>query len=545
MPLPSSPQGLHPRRQAERRLFAEQTFAHLPLVIDDIGDRQHGTGRQAIARGRVLLEYGEFNPHRLGRLSQIRALQTVEVHPHDAHRLRLELRGEGIQLGNFATTGRTPLGPVINHQPLAFQTLSRYLSSMLIDADIFSATSQNQAGADSRYRTNHDLESRSHAFAPRPHWVDMTLDALRLEVPDILEEDAAPLADLNERLAQARSLQHEDALQQVLSLLFRLNRSAMTLLERQRALQNCSDEYRHYAAAYLDGKHPSPLFVRLCNELAIGFKRLLLQILKGRHPSRPHLAWCLYMALHFLAQSLLRHYQLYREPPPSLWRDSHLLYWIGEHQNCLDEPVAAAFTPQPANTMRGIYQQMLLLALSNPFHLADGECALLFGALSPLAGLARLLPWDEDDEIEGPTIDLTEAQPCLSYAQTPEGSADCLRRFELGALLVALHDPAPLQSQAERQLLERVQQHWLGRQQRRHTRADHSSECNLMVGLPAIHAQLLEQRPLRTSAQMLDASAGGARLLCNADQAAQLPVGQLVLLITGNDTPTLALRSEE
>ncbi|MGY8831136.1 MAG: PilZ domain-containing protein, partial [Pseudomonadales bacterium] len=352
----------------------------------------------------------------------------------------------------------------------------------------------------------------------------MTLDALRLEVPDILETEVAPLADLNEQLAQARLQPAELALQQALSLLFKLNRSAMTLLERQRALQSFSDQYRHYSKAYQGENPPTALFVHLCSELAIGFKRLLLQILQGRQPSRPHLAWCLYMAQHFLAQSLLRHYQLYQEPPPSLWRDSHLLYWIGEHQNCLDEPVAAAFTPQPANTMRGIYQQMLLLALSNPFHLADGECALLFGALSPLAELARLLPWDEDDEIEGPTIDLTEAQPCLSYAQTPEGSVDYLRRFELGALLVALHEPAPLQSKAERQLLERVQQHWLGRQQRRHTRADHSSECSLAVGLPAIHAQLLEQRPLRTSAQMLDASAGGARLLCNADQAAQLSV---------------------
>lgn len=225
----------------------------------------------------------------------------------------------------------------------------------------------------------------------------MTLDALRLEVPDILETEVAPLADLNEQLAQARLQPPELALQQALGLLFRLNRSAMTLLERQRALQSFSDQYQHYSKAYQGENPPTALFVHLCSELAIGFKRLLLQILQGRQPSRPHLAWCLYMAQHFLAQSLLRHYQLYQEPPPSLWRDSHLLYWIGEHQDCLDEPVAAAFTPQPANTMRGIYQQMLLLALSNPFHLADGECALLFGALSPLAGLARLLPWDEDD----------------------------------------------------------------------------------------------------------------------------------------------------
>lgn len=369
----------------------------------------------------------------------------------------------------------------------------------------------------------------------------MTLDALRLEVPDILEEDAASLADLKEQLAEARLQPQEHALQQVLSLLFRLNRSAMTLLERQRALQSFSEEYRHYAAAYCAGVAPPILFVRFCAEIATGFKRLLLQILQGRQPSRPHLAWCLYMAQHFLAQSLLRHYQLYQEPPASLWRDSHLLYWLGEHQKCLDEPVAAAFQPQPANTLRGLYQQMLLLALSNPFHLAQGESPLLFSALAPLASLARLLPWDVDDDAEGQTVDLTESQPCLAYEQAPEGDSHYLRRFELGALLVALHEPAPLQSALERQLLERVRHHWLGRQQRRHARSDHAGDCSLVVGLTAIHAQLLEHRPGHCAAQMLDTSPGGARLLCHADQGRLLPVGQLVLLLSSSATPTLAL----
>ena len=106
----------------------------------------------------------------------------------------------------------------------------------------------------------------------------MTLDALRLEVPDILNEEASSLADLNERLAAARLLDSDCALQEVLSLLFRLNRSAMTLLERQRALQSFSDAYRHYASAYADHSAPPTLFVRLCSELAAGFKRLLLQI---------------------------------------------------------------------------------------------------------------------------------------------------------------------------------------------------------------------------------------------------------------------------
>ena len=370
----------------------------------------------------------------------------------------------------------------------------------------------------------------------------MSLEALRLEVPDLVEESASDtLAELTLKLSAARLERSETGLQQVLELLFRLNRCNLTLLERQRTLQSFSAEYQHYALAFQSASTPSALFIRLNHEMAIGFKRLLLQILQGRSPSRPHLAWCLYMAVHFLAQSLLRHYQLYQEPPPSIWRDSHLLYWIGEHQDCLDEQIAAAFKPTPANTLRGVYQQMLIMALSNPFHLAEGAAFELFGALAPVASLGRLLAWDNEDESDGPVVDLCESQPCLAVDQKPESPSEHLRRLELGALLVALHEPAPLQTAIQRQLLEQVRPHWLGRLQRRHERTDTNGSCNLVMGLARIHNRLLGHSTEQSSAQMLDSSAGGTCLLCNGDQGSELSVGQLLLLLGGNGTSTLAM----
>ena len=369
----------------------------------------------------------------------------------------------------------------------------------------------------------------------------MTLDALRLEVPDLIEDSESCSQRLVEQLAQTRQLPAEAALQALLSLLFRLNRSGMTLLERQRSLQNFSDEYRLQVAQLVPGQPPSALFVKLCGELAIGFKRLLLQMLQGRQPSRQHLAWCLYMAQYFLSQSMLRQYQLYQEPAPGQWRDSHLIYWLGEHEQCLDETVSAAFAPQPASTLRGLYQQLLLLALSNPFHLNDNEAPQLYAALAVHAALPRLLPWDEDDDAPGLLVDLSTALPCQPFEHLPRSPAHYLRRFELGALLVALNEPAPLQSASDQQLLERVRQHWLGRQQRRHERTAQEGECEMVVGLHAIHAQLLEQRPAHCTTRLLDGSPGGARLLCHLDQGAQLPVGQLVLLLPASGTPLLAL----
>nr|WP_276583751.1 PilZ domain-containing protein [Pseudomonas sp. RIT-PI-AD] len=368
------------------------------------------------------------------------------------------------------------------------------------------------------------------------------LDALHLEVPAILDEDKSGLLRLAEVLAEARHLPWETALQRTLGLLCRLNRSALTLLERQRALQSFSEEYRFYSNGYPGTGAPPAAFLQLCEELALGFKRLLLQLLQSRHPSPPHLTWCLYMAAHFLTQALLRHYQRYQEPPPGLWRDAHLLYWLGEQRDCLDEPIAAAFQPTPADSLRGLHQQILLFALSNPFHLTEDEGPRLFGALAPLAGLARLLPWDEEDDSEGALVDLGEGRPYWPPQQPLVASPHpTLRRLELGALSIALDEPAPLQSEAEHDLLERVRPHWSGRPQRRHPRADHGARCHLIVGLAAIHTHLLGPLPLGGNARMLDASSGGARLLCDAGPGAEVPVGQLVLLLSSSGTPTLAL----
>lgn len=366
----------------------------------------------------------------------------------------------------------------------------------------------------------------------------MTLDASQLDIPDALQTDSVNQTALGESLSAARQLPAEAGLEAVLGLLVQLNRSAMTLLERQRALQNFSDQYRYYATVACAGVAVEPA-LRLCAELAIGYKRLLLQILQGHKPSQPHLAWCLYMAQHFVAQTLLRHYQQYREPEAALWRDSHLLYWLGEQHHCLDEPVAAAFSPTPADTLRGLYQQTLLLALSNPPHLHPHESQQLFSALAPLAALARLLPWDAEDKSDGPLIDLQCAQPCLPHQQRPQEGHDTLRRLELGALLVALGEPAPLRSRAESDLLERVHHHWLGNDQRRHPRTPQQSDCRLAIGIAAIHAQLLQQRPPCTPAQVLDIGPGGARLICPAHAAQDLPIGQLVLLIADSDVLAL------
>lgn len=161
------------------------------------------------------------------------------------------------------------------------------------------------------------------------------------------------------------------------------------------------------------------------------------------------------------------------------------------------------------DTLRGLYQQALLLAWSNPFHLAEGECPAACSArwhLSPTWPAYFAL--DEEEDCEGAMVDLSAAQPCSPFEQPPQGDPSHLRRFELGALLVALHEPAPKLQSEQQQQLEQVRQHWLGRQQRRHTRSEFEGACDLIIGYPPSTPNYWKKRPSHCPATMLDASPG-------------------------------------
>lgn len=367
------------------------------------------------------------------------------------------------------------------------------------------------------------------------------MDAALLDVPEILDDASCDLASINEALLQTRQLPSDSALDQLLSLIFRHNRSAMSLLERQRGLQLFTDEYRQQLTLLESNQPPSKPLIRLCNELAFGYKHLLQSMLSGRKPSPQHLAWCIFSAQYFICQNILRQYQLYQEPQPVQWHDSHQLYWLAEQHQCLDEPVSSAFIPQPAGTVRGLYQQLLLLTLSNPFHLSEAEIPLLFSALAHYAGLASLQTWDSEEDSDALLIDLHSNLAFQLGERAHLSAGHALRRFDLAALHVALDEPLPLQGQTEQALLQRVRSHWHGKQQRRHQRVEQPGQCEIVVGLPAIHAQLLEHRPEHLAARILDGSPGGLRLLCRPELAPQLPVGQLLLLLPQQNSPRLAM----
>jgi hypothetical protein len=158
---------------------------------------------------------------------------------------------------------------------------------------------------------------------------------------------------------------------------------------------------RHYANQSLPLKGRSALVARLSRELLVmavlGYKIIdedlrsgpswARALHKGRH------AEVLHRSLDYLGRLLLHNYELYRKQPAGIWREIHGLreraLAAGLDQRPVDDEGADEAVP---STVVDAYKRLLLLALSGPHRLLQGEVTRVFHALGGWAPLCRLCP---------------------------------------------------------------------------------------------------------------------------------------------------------
>eukprot|EP00919_Chromeraceae_sp_WS-2016_P028161 GHVR01066667.1.p2 GENE.GHVR01066667.1~~GHVR01066667.1.p2 ORF type:complete len:131 (+),score=21.93 GHVR01066667.1:47-439(+) len=125
---------------ASGRLLTDQALTQFALGIDNVGDRQDIGAWQFEARRRILRQHGEADIEAVRRALEVIALQGIEVDANHPRRLVFQRFFQRVELGNLGATRRAPFGPIIDDQPLAIEAVSRYLSSMLVRAEIFGAS---------------------------------------------------------------------------------------------------------------------------------------------------------------------------------------------------------------------------------------------------------------------------------------------------------------------------------------------------------------------------------------------------------------------
>ncbi|MEP7070062.1 MAG: hypothetical protein ABI789_12510, partial [Usitatibacter sp.] len=265
-------------------------------------------------------------------------------------------------------------------------------------------------------------------------------------------ERAAPPRELEIRPKQVKAwleslplAQSLDSAKRLATHVAAIERAKLDLDDRVQIL----DSYRASAATLLDeldalyGKAALPLAPRardalalareLSLELATGYKIAITELTAKRlaFGAKKQLPLLVLRAMEYLGHELAASYKSYSPVPPAVWNEMHQLYLFAEREGIASESADG----ETRATVMDAYCEALLLALTDPYRLVQGEAERVTSQIRALRGLATLgqarpatapgghflVPCDTDkppkpllsanDETGGPNWRLLDANP--------------------------------------------------------------------------------------------------------------------------------------
>ena len=269
-------------------------------------------------------------------------------------------------------------------------------------------------------------------------------------------------------------------------------------------------------------------------------------------------------AIEQLGSILIDSYRFYRAVQESLFAELHQLYRLARYFGLLAVTAANEDSEQPPGIAE-CYHAIMLLALTDPFRLAEGEAGLLHDVLKQHAGQCRVIPgshWSVvpdglyllDLKSDAPPEFCTQLGQQVAIAQEPylldarEALHAIRERLELTPVKVRGQSP-------EAMLLRRL----LPEEsvtQRRESRHPDNRGTHLVTGLDAIHTYLLHvplggvaaaesainNVPVKPSpCRIVDSSEHGMRLAWDEGIAGDACVGDLLGIVNDGQCLQLAI----
>lgn len=159
---------------------------------------------------------------------------------------------------------------------------------------------------------------------------------------------------------------------------------------------------------------------QLCSALANGYKILVKEgHAAGQSPARnPAALLALYRAMEMTALRLLHSFRAYQVIPAFAYLDAHQLYAFARHQQVLDTPVGFEKKTVSEAGPGALYLRIMLLAVTDPFHLGLGAAGKLFELFNHYAHLCDTLALDGDLTAKGCfVVDLARDHPPIPCAR--------------------------------------------------------------------------------------------------------------------------------
>jgi hypothetical protein len=292
-----------------------------------------------------------------------------------------------------------------------------------------------------------------------------------------------------------------------------INSVALSPRDRLEALELLAPPVMHVTGAlqknYLGKRFPlgqdhlnrSNEAIGLFLAMATGYK-LLVATMEREANADPQIAIPMQRAIHYLSESLIGSYQIYRQPREGIWADLHTLYALSEKHGLQAHQAIDPTLQKPVpTTVETAYKQIVLLSLAGPHRLRQTEIRLVYDLLVQWAPFTRLSVAKDHDNIGFFTCQLTSDAPpsylLLRHLDRLDGTWRILDTSGMTGLAQAAIAKLPDRSAPQTILpgknnLKRLMLAWGVMAERRSGRKRHEAPAHLVLGLNAIHDLLSE-----------------------------------------------------
>lgn len=254
----------------------------------------------------------------------------------------------------------------------------------------------------------------------------------------------------------------------------------------------------------------------LLTEASNGYKAVIVALLSESRVDRKILAYCVHRTLHLLGNILLTSYQLYTPAPQGLWQELHRLFHLAESGDILDIAIKDAENKiSKLNSINKMYKQIILLDVSNPYHLRNGEAKNIYTALDQWAQYTEIFSSETIPKEHNLFVCILNTDRAPKHLNVSGQADNKYNRYidltHLNAMLrreIARHEESDIGTTIKKpgnskqplanDLLRRLLITWKNRNKRGLSRFSSDKPINISIGLNSTHHMLKKNDPIKS-----------------------------------------------
>jgi hypothetical protein len=251
--------------------------------------------------------------------------------------------------------------------------------------------------------------------------------------------------------------------------------------------------------------------------MATGYKIALEDALKCNilFQEKKHLALLTHRAISYTSRMLVTSYQIYAAPPENTWKELNLMYRLADEKKLLTISIADFYLfLEEKSTIETEYMRAVLLSLSSPYQLRQGEVGKIFNSLERFAQDVELTPYQGKQHASPQGLFALNIenghQPGILQQVLTADNADSLRVINTDILtnrlrreIIETEDVVTStitsldmgRPDLSHDLLRRLLTSWALESHRTFPRNSKREEVHVTTGLSAIHLSLNQARP--------------------------------------------------